>query len=459
MPQQSAKSKDQAARIGVIELFAGASGLAQGFLRAGGYEALALFDIMEVARDSYLKRYPDAVYECRDILDLSARDIRLAVAGQRILGVLGGPPCQGFSLAGLKNPKHDKNALVGHYARLVKQLRPRFLVLENVPQLLYHEQFANLQTELKRSYRLTYAILNAAQYGAPQTRHRLFAIAYHKDLGITPTFPEPTHGMAGQCLWSYRSKRELALSDATAEELLAADPVTMMQRAAQGDLAPIHIADNLLPLVTVGDAISDLYPISPEAIEGAYPKEAQTPYQIAARGEGVKLTNHLPRKHYGAPLQIVKAMPEGGDLADIDPALWPSEKKYFSQAYGRLHRRGLARTLTTFFQNAGSGRYYHYEAERTITVREAARLQGFDDAFEFCGTLQEQMQLVGNAVPIPLAEAIGRHIYHQIGERLINTIAGDAPARSIGRIISAPRTNSTLILPTPPPHLGTEAGA
>ena len=437
-----------AARIGVIELFAGASGLAQGFLQAGGYEALALFDIMEVARDSYLKRYPDAVYECRDILGLSERDIRRAVAGQRILGVLGGPPCQGFSLAGLKNPRHDKNALVGHYARLVKRLRPSFLVLENVPQLLYHEQFTNLRAELKRNYRLTYAILNAAQYGAPQTRHRLFAIAYHKDLGIAPTFPEPTHGLAGQSLWSYRSKRELTLSATTAEELLAADPVTRQKLAAQGDLAPIRVADNLLPLVTVGDAISDLYPISPQATEGAYPKEAQTPYQVAVRGENTALTNHLPRKHYGAPLQIVRAMPEGGDLADIAPALWPSDKKYFSQAYGRLHRRGLARTLTTFFQNAGSGRFYHYEEERTLTVREAARLQGFEDAFEFCGSLQEQMQLVGNAVPVPLAEAIGRHIYGQIGLRLLDSIP---PARGF--------ISPTLILPTPSSSLVTEARA
>jgi DNA (cytosine-5)-methyltransferase 1 len=115
---------DSGARLGVIELFAGAGGLAQGFLRTGHYEVLALFDILEAAKQSYQKRYPDAVYECCDVLDLDERDIQRAVSMQRIYGVLGGPPCQGFSLAGSKNPKHDKNSLVGRYVHLVKQLRP-----------------------------------------------------------------------------------------------------------------------------------------------------------------------------------------------------------------------------------------------------------------------------------------------------------------------------------------------
>jgi DNA (cytosine-5)-methyltransferase 1 len=175
---------------------------------------------------------------------------------------------------------------------------------------------------------------------------------------------------------------------------------------------------DLHPLVTVQDAISDLYPLREQADRMPYPNPPQKHYQRSLRCGLTEVTNHIARKHAGKPLQIVKTMPEGGDLGDIDRSLWP--KMHYSQAYGRLHRLGLARTLTTFFQNAGSGRFYHYEEERTLTVREAARLQGFDDQFEFIGPLDVQMQLVGNAVPLPLAEALGQHIYRQLGTQLLN---------------------------------------
>jgi DNA (cytosine-5)-methyltransferase 1 len=409
---------DPSSELGVIELFAGAAGLAQGFLRSGHYEVLALFDILEAAKQSYRNRYPAAVYECCDVLDLDKRDIQLAVSMRRIYGVLGGPPCQGFSLAGSKNPKHDKNLLVGRYVHLVKQLRPDFLLMENVPQLLYHEQFANLQTELGRDYYLAYTIINAAQFGAPQTRHRLFVLAYRKDWGIIPTWPRPTHGQLGQFVYSYRSKQLLQLSQQSSNEILGTDPVTARVLKQQQNADSARLATDLHPLVTVQDAISDLYPLWDRTNRMPYPNPPQTHYQRFLRNGLTGVANHIARIHTGKPLQIVKAMPEGGDLGDIDRSLWP--KKHYSQAYGRLHRLGLARTLTTFFQNAGSGRFYHYEEERTLTVREAARLQGFDDQFEFSGPLDEQMQLVGNAVPLPLAEALGRHIYRQLGMRLLS---------------------------------------
>ena len=252
---------DPSARLSVIELFAGAAGLAQGFLRSGGYEILALFDILEAAKQSYQKRYPDVVYECCDVLDLDERDIRKAVSGRRIYGVLGGPPCQGFSLAGSKNPKHDKNSLVGRYVNLVKQLRPDFLLMENVPQLLYHEQFANLQMELEHDYYLTHTILNAAQYGTPQTRHRLFVLAYRKDWGITPAWPRPTHGQLGQIVYSYRSKQLLQLSPTSSDEILGTDPVTAQVLKKQQNAASVCLDADLQLLVTVQDAIADLYPL------------------------------------------------------------------------------------------------------------------------------------------------------------------------------------------------------
>jgi DNA (cytosine-5)-methyltransferase 1 len=96
------------------------------------------------------------------------------------------------------------------------------------------------------------------------------------------------------------------------------------------------------------------------------------------------------------------------------------DRPYYSQAYTRLHRRGLARTITTNFHNPGSGRFLHYEALRTLTVREAARLQGIEDAFTFVGLQSDQERLVGNAFPMPLAEAIARHIAKELGPALVS---------------------------------------
>jgi len=264
----------------VIELFAGAAGLVQGFLRAGSYKALALFDILKTAKQSYQKRYPDVVYQCCDVLDLDERDMWEAVSGRRIYGVLGRLPCQGFSLAGSKNPKHDKNSPVGRYVHLVKQLHPDFLLMENVPQLLCHEQFANLQTKLGQDYYLTYTILNAAQYGVPQTRHRLFVLAYRKDRGIVLTWPQPTHVRLGQSVYSYRSKDLLPLSQQSSDEILGTDPVTVRVLKKQKNTASCCLHAGLRPLVTVQDAISDLYPLRVRAESMPYPKPTQTPSGI-----------------------------------------------------------------------------------------------------------------------------------------------------------------------------------
>jgi DNA (cytosine-5)-methyltransferase 1 len=103
-------------------------------------------------------------------------------------------------------------------------------------------------------------------------------------------------------------------------------------------------------------------------------------------------------------------VPEGGRLA--------TSRRYYSQAYARLHRRGLARTVTTSFHNAGCGRFTHYAEHRTLTVREAARLQGIPDSFQLHGTAAERERLVGNAFPQLWAQAIARHIAAELTPRL-----------------------------------------
>lgn len=388
--------------------------MAQGFERAGGYKTAVLYDKFEPARQSFLKWRKDAVYRNADIAKLEASDVIRDLEGHPLHGVLGGPPCQGFSIAGKRQSDADINKLVQVYGQMIAQLKPAFLVMENVPQLLFHQYFPPLLDELERNYRVTFGVLNAARYGAPQTRHRLILIGYQKSFGVEPTLPHPTHGRLGQELYSYsltESEARVELNDATADDVFGADPVITRVVRHQRAAVDTALKSDLLPLITVGDAISDLGSADSDA-PIPYATEASSEYQASLRTSDGCVGNCLARRHVGRPRKIAEKLREGGS-----PSREPGfiDKRYFSQAYGRLHRAGLARTVTTFFQNAGSGRFLHYEAPRTLTVREAARLQGFPDDFVFLGSLAEQMQLVGNAVPLPLAEAVGRHVLRELG--------------------------------------------
>lgn len=406
-------------KMNVIELFAGAGGLAQGLTRTGYYEPVALYDIFEAARQSYIEYSPQATYRIADVRHLEREDILDDLTGRTLHGIIGGPPCQGFSLAGKRLTQAEINELVLAYARVVKQMEPPFLVMENVPQLLYHPLFKPLLEQLNSRYCVSYAILNAARYGAPQTRHRLFLIAYHREFGISPTFPAPTHGQLGQRLYAYhltKTDDRVEFNYETAEAILGGDPVISREIAQQVAMVSNHIDKTLKPFVTVGDAISDVSNVAEEhGCLTHYSSEAMSEYQTSLRNNDGHVANCIARKHVGKPLEIALSLREGGTPQSEGTS---RNKRYYSQAYGRLHRQALARTLTTYFQNAGSGRFLHYEKPRTLTIREAARLQGFPDSFVFFGNLQEQMQLVGNAVPLPLAEAVGRHVATELEQCL-----------------------------------------
>lgn len=406
-------------KMNVIELFAGAGGLAQGITRTGYFETAALYDIFEAARQSYIEYNPQATYRIADVRHLEREDILNDLNGRTLHGIIGGPPCQGFSLAGKRLTEAEINELVLAYARVVKQMEPHFLVMENVPQLLYHPLFKPLLKELNAKYCVSYAILNAARYGAPQTRHRLFLIAYHQKFGISPSFPAPTHGQLGQRLYAYhltKTDNRVEFNYETAEAILGADPVISREVAQQVAMVSNQIDETLKPFVTVGDAISDISNVAEEHNRLAlYSSESMSEYQTLLRNNVGHVANCIARKHVGKPLEIARTLREGGTPQSEGTS---RNKRYYSQAYGRLHRDALARTLTTYFQNAGSGRFLHYEKPRTLTIREAARLQGFPDSFVFYGNLQEQMQLVGNAVPLPLAEAVGHHVAKELEQYL-----------------------------------------
>jgi DNA (cytosine-5)-methyltransferase 1 len=163
---------------------------------------------------------------------------------------------------------------------------------------------------------------------------------------------------------------------------------------------------SLAPFVTVGDAIGDLEDPGGSARPSAYGRA------LGARTGAV--SNHVPWDHGLELVQRMRQVREGCR----PPTEATNGSRYYSQAYTRLHRRGLARTVTTNFHNPGSGRFLHYRLDRTLTVREAARLQGFSDDFVFMGRPGWQERLVGNAFPPLWAEAIAAHITAELHDFL-----------------------------------------
>lgn len=390
-------------RHAIVDLFAGVGCVARGFVRGGPFEAAYLNDIDKSAEQAYqLNQVGDARYDCKDVTEVTIRDVMEASEGRRIAGILGCPPCQGWSAAGGRNAHDPRNALMGNFFQLVYELEPVFVLMENVPAVAGRTELEAALSEKGRKYRWWVGVLNAAAYGLPQSRQRTLVIGYHRSTGVQPTPPAPTHG-GTRPVWDY-SRRTLVVPDeSNIDSILGGAP-----RLSRG--GPRHLMSALygarlsaLPdLVTVEEAIGDL------AGRGA---TAPSAYALRLGADPARTpTGHRPWHHSDDMKKRMAGVPEGGK-----PRQSPSSgKTYYSQAYARLHRRGLARTVTTNFHNPGSGRFTHYSRRRTLTAREAARLQGFDDDFVLAGYAWHQARLIGNAFPPLWAEVLARHVYGQL---------------------------------------------
>ena len=391
----------------VAEVFAGVGSVARGFARAGGFQIAYLNDVDPVARATYLANDPpEAVYELRDIRAVTGRIIREAAGGRPVAGLLGCPPCQGWSAAGRRDAADRRNGLLKDFFRLVNSVHPLFFVMENVPSVGDRAELAAALSTLRGRYRVWHGVLNAASYGLPQSRQRVLVIGYRRDTEVAPTGPPPTH--AGQNkIWDYRTERFVEPSLDTLDALLGAAPRLGAARAAQytmRDYYPEKLV-SLARFVTVGEAIGDL------------DEDRHAPRSEYARALGAgdhRVSNHEPWQHGRDLMERLRVVKEGCR----PPVEATNGRRYYSQAYARLHRDGLARTITTNFHNPGSGRFLHYGLHRTLTVREAARLQGFRDDFVFIGHPGWQERLVGNAFPPLWAESIASHIVAELHDAL-----------------------------------------
>jgi DNA (cytosine-5)-methyltransferase 1 len=384
-----------------IDLFCGAGGASHGLMRAGW--DLRLAADVDLACSLTHRSNLSGEFLTADLRTVEADQVMSIVdvsPGQLDL-LFAGPPCQGFSIIGSRVVWDQRNNLFKEVLRLARTLQPRCVVIENVPGLVTLARGAYLHAILEglsaEGYEAACAELLAAQYGAPQMRWRLIIIGWRKDLEIPAGygFPRPTVGTA-----------------------------------KIGDLLPNCTIPpwQLKGFITTAEAISDLPPVAAGEEATRYLGPPEGPYQKAMRaGLNGELANHYAAQLSAANLARLAHIQPGQDWRDLPRELLPSGmqralRKDHTRRYRRMTWDGVPRAVITRFRDPKSGEYTHPEQDRTITIREAARLQGFPDSFVFHGPRTSQYEQVGNAVPTQLAEAIAwevrRCLDGQLGEIL-----------------------------------------
>lgn len=397
------------------DLFSGAGGLSLGFQQAGFHVAFAN-DINAEYAFTYEKNHPETKFFRESIEDISASDVfrETGLHKKDIDVLIGGPPCQGFSINAPKRSHEDaRNHLFQHYGRLVLEgLRPKVVIMENVPGLLSLEGggFVRDIYELFEGtgYRMRHMILCAAHYGIPQERWRLFFIGTMLK-GVEITFPKPTHHAPVRA--NFTGGRDL----------------TWLKFIKNGDEDPrlegqlsFPYSESfrypLLPFVRVRDAIGDLpgLAVREGTEEMDFTSRPTTPYQKAMRLGATKLYNHAAGMLSRENLNRLRHIPPGGSWRDIPFDLLPKGMKRarrsdHTRRYGRIDPDGLSGTILTKC-DPHWGSFFHWSQDRALTVREAARIQSFPDTYRFYGSRVSQYEQVGNAVPPLLAKVLADHI-------------------------------------------------
>lgn len=471
----------------VVDLFSGCGGMSLGF-QAAGYEILAGIELEPVRARTHARNFHahlghavEAVHgQARDVTQDEPHRVLLPLVGTptpQVDVLVGGPPCQAYARVGraklreiAQHPDAYRNdprgQLYAAYIRWVEALQPVAVVMENVPDILSYGG-DNVAETIAESldllgYEARYTLLNAAFYGVPQTRERWYLLAIHRSLGRVPVFPAPVRHT--DLPRGYVGTRSHALGWETMAE--AQRPKHAQLLSAPGAALP--------RATSCRDALSDL-PHVPEAMKArrgardlserlAYRSVPTTAFQELMRTWGgrespkdvtAQVVRHLPRDW-----ETFRRMPEGAYY----PAAWAVAWTRFEESIAALARQGRAplpespawinlrdeivppydrtkfpnkwwklqadlpsRTLMAHLSH-DSYSHIHYDPveARTISVREAARLQSFPDHFEFCGAMNAAFGQVGNAVPPLMARALAEGLAEQIGANH----AGSAPVRT-----------------------------
>ncbi len=384
-----------------IDLFAGAGGLSCGLKQAGFFPLLANELVPQYA-ETYQLNYPDTEMVVGDVRQVCESNLksRLGVKEGEIDLVAGGPPCQGFSInAPIRSLDDDRNHLFKDLLRVVSSIKPKAVLIENVPGIVslgkgtVVEQIYKALCDL--NYTVKHMILFAGHYGVPQMRFRTVFIGI---LGRKKaiTFPEPEY--AAKACANFTGAQQLCMS------------------------VPPLFAYQLKPHTTVWDALSDLPVIANGQTESPteYRSLASNEYQDYLRTDCAALSAHYCAKIAAINLERLRHIPQGGSWRDIPVELLPAGLKRarrsdHTKRYGRLHPDALCSTVLTKC-DPHWGSFFHPTQDRIISVREAARIQSFPDSYRFTGSITQQYEQIGNAVPPLMGKAIGCQIARMLGE-------------------------------------------
>jgi DNA (cytosine-5)-methyltransferase 1 len=464
----------------VLDLFSGCGGLSLGFQRAGFEIVGGVESDPWAARTCAANLHRDAgelrretVGRPRDIRSISPRDLLAEFGFDDWKGavdvLVGGPPCQAYARVGRaklrevrKHPDafsiDERGGLYLHYLEYVRELQPLALLLENVPDILSYGSrnvVEEIGTHLRDlGYRVNFGVLNAASYGVPQIRRRVYLIALHEELERLPSFPLPTHDV-GRLAAGYREFAALAAS-LRGRQTPFCGPAPELSAEA---------GEPLPPAVTVGEAIADL-PLVRGHLDGSmrggrrrfeeslpyasppgssFAREMREGWPGFEAGDGVKdqVIRLLPRDHtifarmtpgdeYPAARRIalqlfedelVRARARGECVDEGTEArealkrriVPPYDPGKFPNKWCKMVPDAPARTLLAHLAHDCYTHIHHDDTQaRTLSVREAARLQSFPDGFSFCGGMNPAFRMIGNAVPPLMAFRLAAHLLAEV---------------------------------------------
>lgn len=388
-------------KLSAIDLFAGAGGFGLGLSMAGFNIPLAL-EIDDWATDTLYANHEENVTILQDDIRIYNNLAEISKLLPKELDlIIGGPPCQGFSISGpVKDPNDPRNTLFVEFAKWVGFYKPKMFVMENVTGLLIRknkegEKVIDIikKTFSEIGYYTTIWKLNAANYGVPQSRERIFIVGSKSDKDIPP--PVPSHYILSSEKKKYKK----------------------LKRA-----------------ITVADAISDLPKINSGEGEEimSYTKKPKSEYQEWARVNSVMVHNHVAMKHSRRVIERYKSIIDGNTFAELPEELLVRKRNgngilsdiIYNQNYRQLKPNSVSPTIpASFYSN-----FIHPSIPRNITSREAARIQSFPDTYVFKGKRTQissnllkrqgrenedylsQYNQIGNAVPPLLAKAVGEQI-------------------------------------------------